>query len=65
MKMTYISITILAYCLTDTLNSQVLWDKEKYLLHSLHEKLKNKVSLKQIETVKNLSLPRTNWRSNI
>ena len=32
--------------LTDTLNWQVLWSKEKYLLKSLYEKLENKVSLK-------------------
>ena len=31
--------------LTDTLNWQVLWSKEKYLLKSLYEKLENKVSL--------------------
>ena len=37
-----------AYFLTDTLNWQVLWGKEKYLLNSLHGKLKNKVSLKQM-----------------
>ena len=48
MKMTYICITISAYFLTDTLNWQVLWGKEKYLLNSLHGKLKNKVSLKQM-----------------
>ena len=58
--MTYICITILAYFLTDTLNGQVLWGKEKYLLDSLYEKLKNKVSLKQMQKVKDLSLPRTN-----
>ena len=38
----------------------MLWGKEKYLLKSLYEKLKNKVSLKQMEVVKNLSLPMTN-----
>ena len=54
----YIRITIIAYFLTDTLNRQVLWGK-KYLLKSLHEKLKDKVSLKQMLIVKNLSLPRT------
>ena len=32
--------------LTDTLNWQVLWNKEKYLLNSLFEKLKNKVLVK-------------------
>ena len=57
--MTYIRVTILAYFLTDTLNWQVLQSKEKYLLNGLHEELKNKVSLKQIYTVKNLSLPGT------
>ena len=36
-------IAILAYFLTDTLSWQVLWGKEKYLLNSLYEKLKNKV----------------------
>ena len=45
--MTYIRITVLAYFLTDTLNWQVLWGKEKYLLSILYEKLKN-VSLKQM-----------------
>ena len=45
---------ILAYFLTDTLNWQVLLIKKKYLLNSLYKKLKNKVSLKQIWTVKNL-----------
>ena len=34
--------------------------KEKYLLNSLHQKLKNKISLKQNYAVKNLFLPRTN-----
>ena len=57
--MTYIRVTILAYFLTDTLNWQVLQRKEKYLLNGLYEELKNKVSLKQIYTVKNLSLPGT------
>ena len=56
--MTYIRVTILAYFLTDTLNWQVLQSKEKYLLNGLYEELK-KVSLKQIYTVKNLSLPGT------
>ena len=37
--MTYIGITILACFLTDTLNFQVLWGKEKYLLNNLYEKL--------------------------
>ena len=46
--MTYVRETIIAYFLTDTLNWQVLWGKKKYLLNSLYEKLKNKVSLKQI-----------------
>ena len=59
MRMTYIRITIIAYFLTDTQNWQVLWDKEKYLLNSLYEKLKNMVSLKQMKTVKNPS-PSTN-----
>ena len=55
MNMTYIRITILDYFLTATLNWQVLLGKEKYLLNSLHEKLKNKVSLKKMYTVKNVS----------
>ena len=59
-KMWYILITILVYFLTDTLNSEVLWGKEKYLSNSLYEKLINQVSLKQLWTVKNLSLSRTN-----
>ena len=57
--MTYIRTITLAYFLTDALNLQVLWGKDKYLLNSLYEKIKNKVSLKQMWTVKNLSLPRT------
>ena len=48
MKMTYTCITIIAYFLIDTLNWKVRWDKEKYLLNSLYEKLKNKASLKQM-----------------
>ena len=36
----------------------MLWGKKKYLLNSLYEKL-NIVSLKQMQTVKNVSLPRT------
>ena len=55
MNMTYIRITILDYFLTATLNWQVLLGKEKYLLNSLHEKFKNKVSLKKMYTVKNVS----------
>ena len=43
--MTYMHVT---YFLTDILNWQVLWGKDKFLLNSLYEKLKNKVSLKQI-----------------
>ena len=46
--MMYMHITILAYFLCDTLNWQVLWSKDKYLLNSLYKKLKNKVSLKQM-----------------
>ena len=42
----YIHVTLLAYVLTDTLNWQVIWGKEKYLLNGLYEKLKNKVSVK-------------------
>ena len=33
---------------------------DKYLINSLHEKLENNVTLKQIQTVTNLSFPRTN-----
>ena len=47
--MTYMCITTLAYFLMDTLNWQVVWGKEKYLLNSMYEKLKNKVSLKKYE----------------
>ena len=43
-----ISMTTFAYFLTDTLNWQGLRDKEKSLLDSLHEKLKNKNSWKQM-----------------
>ena len=39
----YIHITILAHFLTNTLNKQVFWGKEKYLLNSLYAKLKNKL----------------------
>ena len=42
----YIHVILLAYVLTDTLNWQVIWGKEKYLLNGLYEKLKNKVSVK-------------------
>ena len=48
MKMMCIHITNLAYFFTDILNWHILWGKEKYLLNSLYEKLKNKVSLKQM-----------------
>ena len=41
-------ITILIYFITGTLTWQVLWDKDKYLLNILYEKLKNKFSLKQM-----------------
>ena len=47
MKMMYIRITILAYVLTDTLNWQVILGKEKYLLNTFYEKLKNKVNIEQ------------------
>ena len=60
MKMMYTYITIIVCFLGDTQNWKVLRGKEKYLLNSLYKKLKNKVSLKQMETVQNLSLPRTN-----
>ena len=52
MKITHIRVTNLAYFLTDTQN------KEKYLLNDLYEKFRNKVSFKQMLTVKKQSLPR-------
>ena len=61
MKM-YICITILAYFLTDFKLGSALRQGEIYLLNSLYEKMKNRVSLKQM-TVKNLSLPRTKIRN--
>ena len=48
MKWCDVHTQILAYFLTDILNWQLLWSKENYLFNSLYEKLKNKVSLKQI-----------------
>ena len=51
MKITHIRVTNLAYFLTDTQN-------KKYLLNDLYEKFRNKVSLKQMLTVKKQSLPR-------
>ena len=50
MTMTYIRTTVLAYFLTDSLNWPVVRKigKEKYLLNSLYEKWKSKVSLKQM-----------------
>ena len=47
MKMTYISVTIFAHFLYDTLNWQKLWGKD-FLLNSLYEILKNNVALKQM-----------------
>ena len=47
MTMTNVRKSIIAYFLTEALKWQVLWDKEKYLLNSLYEKLKN-VSLIQM-----------------
>ena len=44
----YICITIIADFLADTQNWQVLWGKNKYLVNSLYEKSKNKVSLNQM-----------------
>ena len=38
--MTSMWITVLAYFLTDALNWQVFWGKEKYLLNSLDENWK-------------------------
>ena len=46
MKMRYIGITASAYFLTDALNWQLLWGKDKYFLNSSHENLKNKVFFK-------------------
>ena len=46
MKIKCIRISILVYFLTDSLNGEVLWGREKYLLDSLYEKLQNKVSFK-------------------
>ena len=46
--MKYTCIIVLAYFLTDILSWQVLRGKEKYLLNSLYEKLKTRVSLKQM-----------------
>ena len=48
MKMAYTHITITAYFPTVILNWQVLRGKEKYLLNSLYEKLKNKFSLSSL-----------------
>ena len=42
--MIYVSITIVAHFFTDRQNWQVLSGQKKYLLNSLYEKLKNKVS---------------------
>ena len=47
--MKYMRIHVSAYFLTGSLNWQVFWGKEKYyLLNSSYEKVKNKVSLKQM-----------------
>ena len=46
--MMYICITILAYFFKWHPKWQVLWGKEKHLSEILYEKLKNKISLKQI-----------------
>ena len=48
MKMTNMHLTILAFFLTDTRKWQVLKGKEKHLLDSFEEELKNKVPLKQM-----------------
>ena len=42
-------MTILTYFLNDTLNWQVLWGKEKHLLNSLYEKMKNKLNVNSKE----------------
>ena len=48
MKLPYVRITILDCFFTDTLNWQVLWRKENYLLNCMYEKLEKKVSLKEM-----------------
>ena len=45
MKMKYICATIIAYFLTDSLKYKC---SEEEILNSLYEKLKNKISLKQM-----------------
>ena len=57
--MRYIHVTILASFLTDTLNWQVLWGKEKYLLVCMNS-WKIIFLYNKCKTVKNLSLSRTN-----
>ena len=53
--MTYPCITTLTYFLTNTLNCQVLLGREKYLLNGLYETLKNKVSLKHVNSKESVS----------
>ena len=48
--MTYKTITILTYFLTDTVNWQVLWGKEKYLLNSSYQKQIFKTNLNSKES---------------
>ena len=55
MKLKYIWITISAFFPTSTLNWQVLWGMDEYLLNSLYEKLKNKVSLKHVNSKESFS----------
>ena len=64
--MTCISITILAYFLTDILNWKVLWGKGKYLLIiCLYEKLKNKISLKNVNSKESVSSKAKNIKDQI
>ena len=66
MKMTCISITILAYFLTDILNWKVLWGEGKYLLIiCLYEKLKNKISLKNVNSKESVSSKAKNIKGQI
>ena len=48
--MTYKTITILTYFLTDNVNWQVLWGKEKYLLNSSYQKQIFKTNLNSKES---------------
>ena len=52
LKKMYIRITNTAYFLTDILNWQALWGKQKYLVNCLYEKRKN-VNSKESVSSKN------------